>query len=285
MTQRKKNNLTLKRVNKLFIYKEGKLLWNTNIKSSSYTIGDVVGSRNRFIPVVEIKNIKYQLHRIVYLLHHGACPQKIGFIDKTLTSEGSYNISIKNLYVPSKKAKTKKNKVKYKPEISFLEANTYLEYKAGRLYWKEKTAIFARMVVGEVAGSISKDSPYPKVMIHQKGYAQHRIVFLLNHGYCPEVVAIIDKTLTDEGVYDISVGNLKEMTSSLSNNTTNTRIGKTSKYRGVCYSKEEKKYRVRVSVDGIRKQYGMYINEVDAAKKYDEVAKKFIGEEARLNFP
>ena len=140
------------------------------------------------------------------------------------------------------------------------------------------------MVIGQLAGCKTKGSPYLRVMLFKKPYMQHRLVYLLHHRYCPEIVTIVDQTLTDEGVYDISIENLKETTPSHSKNSTNTRMGKTSKYRGVCYDKEDNKFRVRLSVNGVRKQYGRYENEIDAAKKYDEIAKKLIGKDAQLNF-
>ncbi len=54
---------------------------------------------------------------------------------------------------------------------------------------------------------------------------QHRIVFLLHHIFYPEIIAVINKTLTGGGIYDTSIENLKEVTISCSRNTSNTRIG------------------------------------------------------------
>jgi hypothetical protein len=71
------------------------------------------------------------------LLQHGFCSEKIGIRDKTLTAEGSYDISIENLYELPKKVKVKKTKKKYREELSCYEANDYLEYKKGRLDWKQ----------------------------------------------------------------------------------------------------------------------------------------------------
>jgi hypothetical protein len=59
----------------------------------------------------------------------------------------------------------------------------------------------------------------------------------------------------------------------------------TSKYRGVWYNKQTKKWRATIVVHRKRKQIGYFQNEIDAAKAYDKAAKKYYGEFAILNFP
>jgi hypothetical protein len=284
MAKWKKNDLSLEQARELFRYENGRLFWNSKIRSAPYSIGDRVGTRCRIIPTVIVNGQVYQMHRIVYLLHHGFCPEKIDFKNKDLTSEGVYDISIENLYEPPKKEIIKKPKKKYIEDLSYIEANTYLEYKNGRLYWKEKPTPYGGIVVGQLAGG-RHGSPYLRLMLYKKSYMQHRIVYLLHHRHCPEFITFIDKTLTDEGLYDISIENLKETTLSHSLSVGNYKNGKTSKYRGVYFKKQENKYSVRISVNRVRKQYGLFENEEEAARKYDEMAKILIGEDARLNFP
>lgn len=281
MTKRNnKKDLPLEKVRELFRYENGKLYW----KSTRF-IGKRVGNTRNFSPIVEHMGKTYKLNRIVYLLHHGFCPEKIDFIDKTLTAERMYDISIENLYVPPKKLKTKKLKRKFKEDLSYIEVNTYLEYKNGRLYWKAKPSPKSTMEVGSLAGSVA-DAPSLKVQLHGKTYLQHRIVYLLHHRYFPEVVTFIDKTLTDEGLYDISIGNLKASTLSRVKSLSNVKPeGKTSKYRGVSLNKEANKYSVFIRVNRVLKFGGHFENEEEAARKYDEMARQFIGEDAVLNFP
>jgi hypothetical protein len=57
----------------------------------------------------------------------------------------------------------------------------------------------------------------------------------------------------------------------------------TSGYKGV--SKHNKKWRVRIGVDNRVIRYGCYDTPELAARAYDELAKKYFGEFARLNFP
>lgn len=58
-----------------------------------------------------------------------------------------------------------------------------------------------------------------------------------------------------------------------------------SKYKGVCWRDDSKNWRVRISLNGKMYYLGSFINEEDAARIYDEAAKKYFGEFARLNFP
>jgi hypothetical protein len=58
-----------------------------------------------------------------------------------------------------------------------------------------------------------------------------------------------------------------------------------SKYIGVYFEKASGRYTVKIRVNGKRLWLGRFVNEVEAAKAYDEAAKKYHGEFARLNFP
>jgi hypothetical protein len=123
-----------------------------------------------------------------------------------------------------------------------------------------------------LAGSLTY-APLLKVKLHRKVYSQHRVVYLLHHGHCPEVVTFKDKTLTHEGIYDISIENLKASTNSLARSMIIIRKkGKSSKYRGVCFDKEAKKYRVFIHANYEVKDGGFFKNEEEAARKYDEMA-------------
>jgi len=60
--------------------------------------------------------------------------------------------------------------------------------------------------------------------------------------------------------------------------------GKT-RYNGIRWDKNREKWQVRLTINGRRKSFGYYADEIEAAKAYDRVAKKYRGEYAFLNFP
>lgn len=62
-----------------------------------------------------------------------------------------------------------------------------------------------------------------------------------------------------------------------------SRMGsRTSKYKGVSWSKRSKKWKVTIKTIN---HLGYYSDEVEAAKAYDAAAKQYFGEFALLNFP
>ena len=69
------------------------------------------------------------------------------------------------------------------------------------------------------------------------------------------------------------------------NNRNRRPCDKTSKYKGVCWNKRAKKFMASICIDGKNKNLGYFDDQVDAAKVYDNAAKKFFGEFAYLNFP
>ncbi len=57
-----------------------------------------------------------------------------------------------------------------------------------------------------------------------------------------------------------------------------------SNYKGVDLQRKTKLWRCRIKINYIEIHGGYFRNEIDAAKKYDEMAIKYFGEFAKLNF-
>ena len=58
----------------------------------------------------------------------------------------------------------------------------------------------------------------------------------------------------------------------------------TSKYKGVNYSKDKNKWRAYITHKAMRRHLGYFASEEDAAKAYDDAARKYHGDFACLNF-
>ena len=57
-----------------------------------------------------------------------------------------------------------------------------------------------------------------------------------------------------------------------------------SKYKGVSWHKERRKWRTRICNNGKEFSLGLFDSEIEAAKAYDQKAKELFGEFAYLNF-
>jgi len=79
--------------------------------------------------------------------------------------------------------------------------------------------------------------------------------------------------------------NLRNCTIKQNNANKRPTKGASSKYKGVCYTKREKKWMAYIKKDGRLFFLGYFDDEVEAAKTYDRAAKKYHGEFAMLNFP
>ena len=117
-------------------------------------------------------------------------------------------------------------------------------------------------------------SGYPCLQWENKQQQLHRVVMNAKLGTTVDHVNRI-KT-------DVRRANLRFTTAAI-NGYNKTKWGTTSIYKNVLYDKERKKYRVEITKDGKNHYGGRFINEIDAAKGANVLAKKLYGADAILN--
>jgi hypothetical protein len=79
--------------------------------------------------------------------------------------------------------------------------------------------------------------------------------------------------------------NLRLATYSQNQYNKRKRKNTSSRFRGVYFNKEHRKWAAFISVAGKKTYLGYFDSEIEAARVYDEAAKKHHGEFVRLNFP
>ena len=79
--------------------------------------------------------------------------------------------------------------------------------------------------------------------------------------------------------------NLRLATAAQNSRNRRQRRGKSSRYKGVSFIRPKGKFVAEITCNGKRMSLGHFESEVEAAKAYDEAAKKHHGEFACLNFP
>jgi hypothetical protein len=145
------------------------------------------------------------------------------------------------------------------------------------LFTYSPNGMFIRNRTGkEVVCSDTKVHKYLRISIDKKTYMLHRMIFLYHHGYLPKITDHIDGNR-----YNNKIENLREVTQN--QNCLNRSHMKHSKspYKNVYWNTAAKKWAVVMSVDGIRKYFGLF-EDIDLADLVAQEARsKYHGAYAR----
>lgn len=121
------------------------------------------------------------------------------------------------------------------------------EYRDGVLYWKPKPA-------GTIDGN-----GYMQTGINGRYFKNHRIIFLMHHGYLPDLIDHIDGNKLNN-----KIENLREATESQNNYNKRLQKNNRSGVKGVHWVKRFKKWRVRIGFDGKDVHVGYFEKYEDA---------------------
>jgi hypothetical protein len=138
------------------------------------------------------------------------------------------------------------------------------EYKDGKLFFKR--TLHSRQVKGAEVGSLN-NMGYLKVCLDRKNYLIHRLVFLMHHGYLPELLDHIDRNKLNN-----RIENLREANKELNSWNRDRQANNTSGHRGVSWNKNAGKWHAYIKIKGKRIHLGLF-NTVDEARQVYEKAR------------
>lgn len=142
-----------------------------------------------------------------------------------------------------------------------------------------------RIKAGDCAGTLCKDGYYNVGLKDNssKGYSYykaHRIVYYLQTGIDPGL-ALVDH-IENVRALDNKI-RLANKTQNAQNSNPYKRNNQSSKYKGVCWHKRQKKWLANITINSKRIYLGSFDTELAAAKQYNQAALEYFGEFARLN--
>lgn len=144
----------------------------------------------------------------------------------------------------------------------------------GFLIWKINKG--RRTRVGDKAGTYGSD--YAKVKLNGKNYLVHRLVFLWHNGFLPTGLDHRDRNCWNNRITNLRSASQEE-------NCRNTKIYKNNQtgLKGVFFFKKHKKFHASIGVRGRVLFLGSFNLKQNAAKAYNQAAKKYHGKFAVLN--
>lgn len=134
-------------------------------------------------------------------------------------------------------------------ELSQELLQNIFHYENGSLFRKKQ--IGDNTLIGKLAGR--KNHAYRAVSVKGKEYMEHRVIFMLHHGYLPPEVDHIDGNKTNN-----RIENLRPATHAENLRNQKLRICNTSGVKNVGWAKREQRWRVRLTINGKDKHIGYF---------------------------
>jgi hypothetical protein len=150
------------------------------------------------------------------------------------------------------------------------------EYRDGVLYWKERPRC-SRKPPGDMSAGFESTQGYKKVKFNKETYYVHQIVFLMHHGYIPEVVDHIDRNTSNN-----RIENLRPANKSLNAFNSKPKTTNSSGYKNVTWNKQIKKWQVQLTINKRCKHFGWFDDLDFAGLLADEARRLYHGEYASI---
>lgn len=156
----------------------------------------------------------------------------------------------------------------------YTRAHELLTYKDGCLYWKVYRSPKAQ--AGMRAGCFSKSSIYRGIHIDDCRYIEHRIIFLMHHGYLTEMIDHINCIKTDNRIENLRASD--RCTNQQNTGAMATGCG----LKGARYDKSRDLWMSSIRVYKKRIFLGRFKTKEEAHEAYKAAALKYHGEFARF---
>ena len=128
-------------------------------------------------------------------------------------------------------------------------AHQLFEYRGGALYWKLRAS--RGVYAGDKVGFVHP-SGYRRFMYKRKGYAVHRIIWLMHYGNLPNEIDHKDSNKLNNNIENLRVANNKNQ------QNVKLRLDNTTGVKNVYWHKAEKKWTVIVSANKKPHYFGYF---------------------------
>ncbi|AFC22054.1 putative homing endonuclease [Cronobacter phage vB_CsaP_GAP52] len=146
-----------------------------------------------------------------------------------------------------------------------LDGETVMWKKAGR-----------GIPLDRIARTRLEKNGYVYLWCRGKRFLLHRVKFFLKYGYAPEYIDHVDGNPLNNDFH-----NIREATNQQNLRNMSKRSNATSRFKGVC--RKRNKWRAYIAVDSKQINLGVFVNEEDAARAYNQKAIELFGEFAKVN--
>lgn len=154
-------------------------------------------------------------------------------------------------------------------------AHEFFNLIDGKLIWKIDRK-HTTCKVGMRAGCINPKNFYRQVYIDNKKYLEHRIIFLMNHGYLPPMVDHINQIVDDNRIENLRAAD--KHTNQYNSPAKSWGCG----FKGVTLDKSRNKWMTSIRTKTRRIFLGRFDTSEEAHEAYKKAALELHGEFARF---